>query len=69
MPGQRGYDPDWDSPEAIAKHIVRGIYNVPRRAEAYHREKARLEAEDEAFRIGTARPLNARTKSKPPWTN
>jgi hypothetical protein len=33
--------------------MVRGIYNVQKSAEAYHREKVRLEAEDEAFRAGT----------------
>ncbi|ACP23934.1 hypothetical protein NGR_c01310 [Sinorhizobium fredii NGR234] len=44
------YDPDWDSPEAIAKWRVRGIRNIYERAKEFHRIKAELEME-----ISTAR--------------
>ncbi|NVD37644.1 hypothetical protein HT585_02155 [Ensifer sp. HO-A22] len=39
------YDPDWDSPEAIAKWRVRGIRNIHERAKEFHRIKAELEME------------------------
>ncbi|MDX0911864.1 hypothetical protein CN165_15060 [Sinorhizobium medicae] len=44
------YDPDWDSPEAIAKWRVRGIRNIHERAKEFHRIRAELEME-----ISTAR--------------
>ncbi|PSS67077.1 hypothetical protein C6558_03435 [Ensifer sp. NM-2] len=47
-PGEPGHDPDWDSPEAIAKWRVRGIYNIHERAKAFHRIKQEIEAEDQA---------------------
>lgn len=43
MPLDPEYDPDWDSPEAIAKWRVRGIRNIHERAKEFHRIKAELE--------------------------
>ncbi|AIL98348.1 hypothetical protein [Sinorhizobium meliloti] len=39
------HDPDWDSPEAIAKWRVRGIRNIHERAKEFHRIRAELEME------------------------
>ena len=39
------YDPDWDSPEAIAKWRVRGIRDIHERAKEFHRIWAELEME------------------------
>lgn len=50
MPLDPEYDPDWDSPEAIAKWRVRGIQDINERAKEFHRIKAELEME-----ISTAR--------------
>ena len=44
------YDPDWDSPEAVAKWRVRGIRDIHERAKEFHRIKAELERD-----ISTAR--------------
>lgn len=45
MPPEPEYDPDWDSPEAIAKWRVRGIRDIRQRAKEFHRIKADLEME------------------------
>ncbi|MDX0056935.1 hypothetical protein GOC19_10760 [Sinorhizobium meliloti] len=45
MPWEPEYDPDWDSPEAVAKWRVRGIRDVHERAKEFHRIKAELEME------------------------
>lgn len=43
MPLEPEFDPDWDSPEAIAKWRVRGIRDIHERAKEFHRIKAELE--------------------------
>ncbi|AEG51911.1 MULTISPECIES: hypothetical protein [Sinorhizobium] len=45
MPLEPKFDPDWDSPEAIAKWRVRGIRDIHERAKEFHRIKAELEME------------------------
>jgi len=59
MPWEPGYDPEWDSPEAIAKWRVRGIRDIYERKREFHRIKAELETEDCARRQAIEqRPLN-----------
>ncbi|AGG73075.1 hypothetical protein CDO30_05490 [Sinorhizobium meliloti] len=43
MPWEPGYDPDWDSSEAVARWRVRGIRDIHERAKEFHRIKAELE--------------------------
>lgn len=51
MPWESGYDPEWDSPEAIAKWRVRGIRDIFERQKEFHRIKAELEISDCSARL------------------
>lgn len=46
--GHPDYDPEMDSPEALARWRTRGIRNPAERAQAFHKMWAELEAEDHA---------------------
>ena len=50
MQWKERYDPEWDSPEVVAKWRVRGIRDIFQRRKEYHRIKAELEIEDCAER-------------------
>lgn len=52
IPWKPGCDPDWDSPEAIAKWRVRGIRDIYVRAREFHRIKAELEMKFSTARVG-----------------
>lgn len=62
-PGQPGYNPDMDSPEAVAGWRVRGIRDLNRRKAEYQRHLQELRAENraaaaqEAQEAITPRPL------------
>lgn len=52
MPWEPEYDPDWDSPEAIAKSHVRGIRDIRERAKEFYRcERQRRNADASAAEV------------------
>ncbi|MDX0542051.1 hypothetical protein GOC91_03335 [Sinorhizobium medicae] len=60
MPWEPEYDPDWDSPEAVAKWRVRGIRDIHERAKEFHRIKAELEMEISTVREALAQKPHMR---------